>query len=51
MRAILGGTLATLVYEDASRSQVADAAVPSVIIILAVLVPVIVVSRLLDRGR
>ncbi len=44
-------TLATLVYEDASRSQVADAAVPSVIIILAGLVPVIVVSRLLEKGR
>ncbi|HWU63519.1 MAG TPA: iron ABC transporter permease [Ensifer sp.] len=44
-------TLATLVYEDASRSQVAAASVPSVIIILAGLVPVIVVSRLLDRGR
>ena len=44
-------TLATLVYEDASRSQVAAASVPSVIIILAGLVPVIVVSRLLDKGR
>lgn len=44
-------TLATLVYEDASRSKVADASIPSVIIILAGLVPVILVSRLLDRGR
>lgn len=44
-------TLATLVYEDASRSQVAAASVPSVIIILAGLVPVIVVSRLLEKGR
>jgi iron(III) transport system permease protein len=44
-------TLATLVYEDASRSQVPDAAVPALIIMLAGLVPVIMVSRTLDRGR
>ncbi|MDB5551042.1 MAG: ABC-type Fe3+ transport system, permease component [Rhizobium sp.] len=44
-------TLATLVYEDASRSQVPDAAVPALIIIVAGLVPVIMVSRSLDRGR
>lgn len=44
-------TLATLVYEDASRSKVADASVPSIIIILAGLIPVVVVSRMLDRGR
>lgn len=44
-------TLATLVYEDASRSQVPDAAVPALIIIVAGLVPVVMVSRSLDRGR
>lgn len=44
-------TLATLVYEDASRSQVPDAAVPALIIVLAGLVPVIMVSRTLDRSR
>jgi iron(III) transport system permease protein len=44
-------TLATLVYEDASRSQVPDAAVPALIIVLAGLVPVVMVSRSLDRGR
>jgi iron(III) transport system permease protein len=43
-------TLATLVYEDASRSQVPDAAVPALIIVLAGLVPVVMVSRTLDRG-
>lgn len=44
-------TLATLVYEDASRAQVPDASVPALIIVLAGLVPVIMVSRTLDRGR
>jgi iron(III) transport system permease protein len=44
-------TLATLVYEDASRSKVADASVASVIIIIAGLIPVIAVSRALDRAR
>ena len=44
-------TLATLVYEDASRSQVPDAAVPALIIIVAGLVPVVMVSRSLDRRR
>lgn len=44
-------TLATLVYEDASRAQVADAAVPALIIVLAGLIPVVMVSRSLDRGR
>ncbi|MCO6187073.1 iron ABC transporter permease [Rhizobium sp. L1K21] len=43
-------TLATLVYEDASRSRVADASVASIIIILVGLVPVIAVSRSLDKG-
>lgn len=44
-------TLATLVYEDASRSQVPEAAVPALIIIVAGLVPVVMVSRSLDRAR
>lgn len=44
-------TLATLVYEDASRSQVPDAAVPALIIVLAGLIPVVIVSRSLDRSR
>lgn len=43
-------TLATLVYEDASRSRVQDAALPALIIILAGLVPVMLVSRSLERG-
>lgn len=42
-------TLATLVYEDASRAMVENASVPAMIIILAGLVPVILVSRSLDR--
>ncbi|SMC84427.1 iron ABC transporter permease [Rhizobium sp. RU36D] len=41
-------TLATLVYEDASRSQVQDASVAAVIIIVAGLIPVVLVSRSLD---
>lgn len=44
-------TLATLVYEDASRSRVQDASVAAIIIILAGLIPVILVSRSLDRPR
>nr|WP_245224307.1 iron ABC transporter permease [Rhizobium halophytocola] len=43
-------TLATLVYEDASRAQVEDASVAALIIVLAGLVPVLFVSRTLD-GR
>lgn len=43
-------TLATLVYEDASRSRVQDAALPALIIIAAGLIPVVLVSRSLD-GR
>jgi iron(III) transport system permease protein len=43
-------TLATLVYEDASRSRVEDASVPALIIILAGLVPVVMVSRSLERA-
>ncbi len=44
-------TLATLVYEDASRAQVEDASVAAIIIIIAGLVPVIMVSRSLDAGK
>jgi iron(III) transport system permease protein len=44
-------TLATLVYEDASRSQVQDASVAAVIIIAAGLVPVMLVSRTFDKMR
>ncbi|MFB2549464.1 ABC transporter permease [Ensifer soli] len=42
-------TLATLVYEDASRAKVEDASVPAMIIILAGMIPVFLVSRALDR--
>ncbi|WP_082074901.1 ABC transporter permease [Martelella endophytica] len=42
-------TLATLVYEDASRAQVESASVPAIIIIAAGLVPVLMVSRSMDR--
>lgn len=41
-------TLATLVYEDASRAKVEDASVAAMIIILAGIIPVILVSRSLD---
>jgi iron(III) transport system permease protein len=44
-------SLATLVYEDASRSRVEDASVPALIIILAGLIPVILVSRSMERAR
>ena len=44
-------TLATLVYEDASRSRVQDASVAAIIIILAGLVPVLLVSRSLEGKR
>jgi iron(III) transport system permease protein len=44
-------TLATLVYEDASRARVEDAAIPALIIILAGLAPVILVSRSLEGRR
>ncbi len=44
-------TLATLVYEDASRSKVEDASVGALIIILAGLIPALIVSRSLDRSR
>ncbi|RVP31199.1 ABC transporter permease [Sinorhizobium meliloti] len=42
-------TLATLVYEDASRAKVEDASVAAMIIVLAGMVPVILVSRSLER--
>lgn len=42
-------TLATLVYEDASRSKVQDSSVAAIIIILAGLIPVIMVSRSLNK--
>ena len=42
-------TLATLVYEDASRAKVEDASVPALIIILAGLLPVLLVSRSIDK--
>lgn len=41
-------TLATLVYEDASRARVEDASVAAVIIVAAGLVPVFLVSRSLN---
>jgi iron(III) transport system permease protein len=44
-------TLATLVYEDASRGMAQDASVASMIIIVAGLVPVMLVSRSLDEKR
>lgn len=42
-------TLATLVYEDASRSKVQDASVAAIIIIAAGLIPVALVSRSLEQ--
>lgn len=44
-------TLATLVYEDASRGMAQDASVAAIIIIAAGLIPVILVSRSLDERR
>ena len=44
-------TLATLVYEQASRAKVEDASVAAMIIVLAGMIPVIFVSRSLDRGQ
>ncbi len=41
-------TLATLVYEDASRAKVEDASVAAIIIVAAGLVPVFLVSRSLN---
>jgi iron(III) transport system permease protein len=42
-------TLATLVYEDASRAKVEDASVAAVIIVAVGLIPVFLVSRSLDK--
>ncbi len=42
-------TLATLVYEDASRAQVEDASVAALIIVLVGLIPVLFVSRTMER--
>jgi iron(III) transport system permease protein len=44
-------TLATLVYEDASRAKVEDAGVPAVIIVAVGLIPVFLVSRSLDKTQ
>ncbi|MCP4316280.1 MAG: iron ABC transporter permease [Hyphomicrobiales bacterium] len=45
-------TLATLVYEDASRARVEEASVGALIIIIAGIVPVIFVSRtMIDNGN
>ncbi len=41
-------TLATLVYESASRARVQDASIPALVIIAAGLVPVVFVSSALD---
>ncbi|MFD1745961.1 ABC transporter permease [Rhizobium helianthi] len=42
-------TLATLIYEDASRAQVENASVAALIIVLVGLVPVLFVSRTIER--
>lgn len=42
-------TLATLVYEDASRAQIERASIPSLIIVLVGLIPVLLVSRSMER--
>ncbi len=42
-------TLATLVYEDASRARVEDASVAAMIIVLAGMIPVVLVSRSLEN--
>lgn len=42
-------TLATLVYEDASRAQVEDASVAALIIVLVGLIPVLFVSKTIER--
>ncbi|MDQ0319215.1 iron(III) transport system permease protein [Pararhizobium capsulatum DSM 1112] len=44
-------TLATLVYEQASRAKVEDASVAAMIIVIAGMIPVILVSRSLDRAH
>ena len=42
-------TLATLVYEDASRAKIEDSSVAAMIIIAAGLIPTVLVSRSMDR--
>ncbi len=42
-------TLATLIYEDASRAQIENASIAALIIVLVGLIPVIVVSRTLEK--
>lgn len=42
-------TLATLIYEDASRAQVENASIAALIIVLVGLIPVIIVSRSIER--
>lgn len=42
-------TLATLVYEDASRAQIENASIPALIIVLVGLIPVLIVSRSMER--
>lgn len=42
-------TLATLVYEDASRAQIENASIASLIIVLVGLIPVLLVSRSMER--
>lgn len=42
-------TLATLIYEDASRAQVEDASIAALIIVLVGLIPVLIVSRSIER--
>ena len=42
-------TLATLVYEDASRAKIEDSSVAAMIIIAVGLIPVLLVSRSIDR--
>jgi iron(III) transport system permease protein len=44
-------TLATLVYEDASRARIEDSSVAAMIIIAAGLIPTMLVSRSIDRRR
>ncbi len=44
-------TLATLVYEDASRARIEDSSVAAMIIIAAGLIPTMLVSRSIERRR
>lgn len=51
LRPLNFNTLATLVYEDASRAKIEDASVAAMIIVAAGLVPVFLVSRSLNATR